>query len=286
MQAKRITEFINAVRELSGVGICYYDLESFFNYGVDGVKNNRGHYCELCERTRALSGGRAYCQHSDREEAVALARMYKEPFFFECHMGMRELIVPIIRLDSLIGIIFVGQCRIEGEDMTLTVRQSAERLGGSPDNFAELYSALPLVDRNLLLNTGKLLSEYYEAMITKSETLNFNGDDEKPPALLAERIKNYLDQEYIRGAKLSRVAARFFVNPSYASRTFSRQYGVSIVDYVNRLKIDRAKLLLSTTDIPLGSIALNVGFSDANYFSRLFKKNVGISPREYRSKKR
>jgi YesN/AraC family two-component response regulator len=140
--------------------------------------------------------------------------------------------------------------------------------------------------KELLLNTGKLLSEYYEAMITKSETLNLNGDDEKPPALLAERIKNYLDQEYIHGAKLSRVATRFFVNPSYASRTFSRQYGVSIVDYVNRLKIDRAKLLLSTTDIPLGSIALNVGFSDANYFSRLFKKNVGISPREYRSKKR
>ena len=286
MAHNEITELIRSFRELTGVGVCFYDTERFFRYHVNGEKDYMGHYCEFCKCVRLLDGGKAACEKSDKGEAIELAHSYKKPFFFKCHMGICELVVPVVKKEKLLGLVFLGQCRIEGEDMTLTVRQSAERLGGSPDGFAELYSALPLVDRNLLLNTGKLLSEYYEAMITKSETLNLNGDDEKPPALLAERIKNYLDQEYIHGAKLSRVAARFFVNPSYASRTFSRQYGVSIVDYVNRLKIDRAKLLLSTTDIPLGSIALNVGFSDANYFSRLFKKNVGISPREYRSKKR
>ena len=95
--ASDITELINAIRELSGAGICYYDLNHFFNYESFGIKNNRGHYCEFCERARALPAGRASCEESDRIGAVELARQYREPFFFECHMGMRELVIPLMR---------------------------------------------------------------------------------------------------------------------------------------------------------------------------------------------
>ena len=49
-----ISVFINAICDLCGVGICYYDLSEFFNYDRLGVRNNRGHYCAFCELTRTL----------------------------------------------------------------------------------------------------------------------------------------------------------------------------------------------------------------------------------------
>ena len=106
--ASDITVLINAIRDLSKVGICYYDLNNFFHYNKWGIKNNRGHYCAFCENTRALPGGRESCEKSDRIEAVRLAMQYKEPFFFECHMGMRELVIPLMHSDMLIGILFIG----------------------------------------------------------------------------------------------------------------------------------------------------------------------------------
>ena len=45
-----------------------------------------------------------------------LIDVYKEPFFFECHLGMRELVLPLLSGENLIGILFVGQCRIAGEE--------------------------------------------------------------------------------------------------------------------------------------------------------------------------
>jgi AraC-like DNA-binding protein len=282
MQAEKITEFIDSVRELYGVGVCYYDLKSFFNYGNDGVKCNKGHYCAFCNRTRDLENGRAMCDASDRERAVGLAREYRTPFFFECHMGMRELIVPLVHLDELVGIIFVGQCRTENEDMTKTVAQSATRLGGDSEEFLALYHALPVVSKNVLLNVGNLLSLYFDAMMVNKEALRI-GDSEEPSSRdLSNRMKTYIDVNYYKDITPLSVSRRFFVNPSYASRIFSKSVGVSMNEYINRLKIDRAKLLLSSSAIPMSSISLNVGFSDANYFARIFKRIVGVSPTKYR----
>jgi ligand-binding sensor protein len=150
--ASDITVLINAIRNLCDVGVCYYDLNHFFHYDKLGIKNNRGHYCTFCEKTRSLPGGRANCEKSDRKEAVYLATQYKEPFFFECHMGMKELVVPLLLENKLLGIIFVGQCRIQGDNHNSIIRNGAQRLGGDVDEMLQLYEQLPLHSQDDLLN--------------------------------------------------------------------------------------------------------------------------------------
>ena len=58
--------------------------------------------------------------------------------------------------------------------------------------------------------------------------------------------------------------------------------GESFKTYLNKIRIKRAKTLLSETNAPVGNIALNVGFDDVNYFSRVFKKQTGMTPGEYK----
>ena len=277
---EKITDVITSLRELCGVGICYYDLKNFFNYNSQGVRGNRGHYCRLCEETRSLPGGKSACEKSDRSEAVMLAEQYKSPFFFECHMGMRELVLPLMRNGTLIGVIFIGQCRMEGEDMRRTVMQNARRLGGDPDRFAALYDSLPLFTRSALMHVGNILQHFFDAQILSSNLLIPVEDVEGQP--LAQRIRKYIDCCYTQNVTPGKLAEKFFVNAAYASRVFSREYGITITDYMNCMRVERAKTLLDATSAPIGSIAINVGFSDANYFSRVFRRITGLSPGEYR----
>jgi len=275
-----ITEIIASLKELSGAGVCYYDLKNFFQYYRYGVRSNQGHYCRLCEETRALPGGRTHCERSDREEAVALAQQYRVPFFFECHMGMRELVSRLMHSDMLIGILFIGQCRIEGEDMHRAIAQRAQQLGGDPEKFAALYDALPLLTHANLISVGKILQLFFDVQILNNTLLVPIETGEGEP--LAHRIRKYIETNFWHYITPGKIAESFFVNASYASRIFSREYGITITEYLHRVRISRAKTLLTATSAPISSIAINSGFTNANYFTRVFRKNTGMNPGQYR----
>ncbi len=279
--AEDISVFINAVCDLCGVGICYYDLSQFFNYDRLGVRSNRGHYCAFCELTRTLPGGRAQCEASDKQCAVQLAAQYREPFFFECHMGMRELVIPLLRGEKLLGIVFVGQCRLQEETGTAAVEKGALRLGGDPAEHRRLYEALPLHTRNELLWIGKILSQYFESKILNRELLSPRTDVGKPDTAAA--MRDYIETNYRLDIAPGTVAEAFFLNPSYASRCFSQRFGTTLGEYICQKRLEHARLLLRSTTAPISSIALNVGYPEPNYFSRIFKKHTGLTPQEYRT---
>jgi AraC-like DNA-binding protein len=282
--ASDISAFINTVRDLCGVGICYYDLSEFFNYNKLGVKNNRGHYCAFCEAVRALPGGHAQCEASDRQQAVTLALQYREPFFFECHMGIKELVVPLLREEKLLGILFVGQCRIRGDNGAPAAEKGALRLGGDPAQLRVLYDALPLADRDDLLRTGRILLQYFDSMILNRELLTPQADSPGPDVDTAAAMRDYIQSHGCYNITPGSVANGFFLNPSYASRCFSRRFGCTLGEYICRVRMERARLLLRSTTAPIHSIALNVGYPESNYFSRLFKKHTGMTPQQYRAR--
>ena len=280
---KEITDFINAIRELSGVGICYYDLNAFFNYDKYGIKNNRGHYCEFCEKARALPGGREACEKSDKGEAIMLAKQYKEPFFYECHMGMRELVIPLIREETLLGLVFVGQSRME-DTCNDKIGLNASRLNGDPAEFLKLYHKLPLVSQKNILNIGTILTQYFDVRIWNNELLSSDTTSVGSNIDLAEAIYRYVQLNYRHKLSTKDIAGEFHVNASYASRRFSQRYQRTITEHISRVRIERAKMLLQETEAPIGNIALNVGFDDINYFSRVFKEITKVSPLAYRKR--
>ncbi|NQU43735.1 helix-turn-helix transcriptional regulator [bacterium] len=73
---------------------------------------------------------------------------------------------------------------------------------------------------------------------------------------------------------------------AHAGRVFRETYGISPVEYMNAIRIERARLFLRDTDLSISEAAYRVGFSSAAYFSRLFKRLTGLSPREFRESQR
>lgn len=94
--------------------------------------------------------------------------------------------------------------------------------------------------------------------------------------------RNFADPDLCLG----RVADLFFYNEKYLSSLFAKRMEMKFTDYLNTLRITRAKALLRESEKPLAEIAKASGYSDPFYFSKVFKKLVRETPSEYRRKKR
>ena len=95
-------------------------------------------------------------------------------------------------------------------------------------------------------------------------------------------IIGYIDANYSEALSVSVLAERFYMSESYFSHFFKKRVGKSVIEYINEIRIRKAKALLEMEDLSISDIACTVGFSDINYFSRKFKAVAGITPSEYR----
>lgn len=100
----------------------------------------------------------------------------------------------------------------------------------------------------------------------------------------ADRICKLIDQAYNKDIDLAYIADKVGFNASYISKLFSREKGETIIDYLNRVRIDKAKMLLRDhPGLKVYEIAHLVGYGDKIYFQKLFKRTVGVTPLEYRA---
>jgi two-component system response regulator YesN len=93
---------------------------------------------------------------------------------------------------------------------------------------------------------------------------------------------DYIEQHYMDTCSLSEVAMRVHFNPTYLSTLFKRETGERFVNYVTKVRIEQAKILLSNTDKKVAEIGQMVGYDDPNYFTTIFRKNNTCTPNQYR----
>ena len=74
------------------------------------------------------------------------------------------------------------------------------------------------------------------------------------------------------------------MSSAYFSTVFSQTTGRSFITYLTALRLEKAKELLTTTNMKLSDIALEIGYNEPNYFSHVFRKSVGMTPKEYRNR--
>ncbi|MDO4327964.1 MAG: AraC family transcriptional regulator [Lachnospiraceae bacterium] len=101
---------------------------------------------------------------------------------------------------------------------------------------------------------------------------------------IVQNCLDYIDFHYQEDLSLDSMAQMHSVTNSYLSALFKKEVGMTITNYINTTRIRQALILLNTTHNSIQSIALHCGFPDANYFTRVFKKYQGMTPKEYRIK--
>jgi len=110
------------------------------------------------------------------------------------------------------------------------------------------------------------------------------GAGTEPPR--AARARRVLDRDLSRPLNLGALAKAAGCAPSHLSRLFRRTYGLSPSAYLLRRRVDKARQLLTDTELPASDIARQLGFHDASHFGRHFRRYAGVNPSAYRTRQR
>ena len=97
-------------------------------------------------------------------------------------------------------------------------------------------------------------------------------------------IKDYIDRNYKKDISAKDVAGILGYSDVYFSKVFKQLFDDNFINYLTKIRIDRAKVLLKDVSFNIKEVGKSVGYADSNYFTKVFKRSIGISPSEYRSK--
>ncbi len=100
-------------------------------------------------------------------------------------------------------------------------------------------------------------------------------------SMLAHYVKDYIDNNFSQAISLDELAEKHFVTSSYLSTAFKEVIGVNYLDYLTSVRLKTAKELLSQKKYKIKTISEMTGFNDQHYFSRAFKRNEGLTPKEF-----
>ncbi|WP_099467386.1 response regulator [Konateibacter massiliensis] len=111
---------------------------------------------------------------------------------------------------------------------------------------------------------------------------NVKGKKQETSSTIIDKAKEYIEKQYHKDISLDEVSKEVDISPYYFSKLFKEETGENFVKYVTNIRMNKAKELLNNTDMSMKEIGLRIGYADPNYFSRIFKKNIGVTPTEYK----
>ena len=116
-----------------------------------------------------------------------------------------------------------------------------------------------------------------------NKTMDIAESIEKTETMV-EKIKNYIDSNIDKKLNREDVADYVFISPNYLTQLFKKETGQTIMEYLFNERLKIAKQKLSDTSLPISTIAVQVGYTNFSHFTKMFRKHVGIPPKEYRKK--
>lgn len=157
-----------------------------------------------------------------------------------------------------------------------------------PVEEAELRAAVEHAIRSITARNRKVDEKNsMERIIKKLTTDPFKTEEGEFPQVRNERIRaalKYIHAHFTEQISLASISDHALINPSYFSELFKKEMGLGFNQYLIGLRLQRAKeLLTDNPGLSIHEISRMLGFQDANYFSRLFRKRVGCSAQEFRT---
>lgn len=190
-----------------------------------------------------------------------------------------DIVVMDINMPLLSGLEVIRQANMECPQTTFII------ISGY-DDFSYTREALKLRVYDYLLKPVDFSG--FEELILRLRREQFDRIEPPAPAPLegelptVNRIVAYINEHFSEDLSLKTLSEKFYMNPAYLSQYFKNKTGMNYHAYLSRLRMEKAKQLLVSTDQPIAEIAARAGFYDYRAFTRRFHREEGLTPSQYR----
>lgn len=215
-----------------------------------------------------------------------------------------DILFSDIYMPGLDGLSMIAAMKSEFEQMQITIltgfrdfdyAQQAIRLGVTrfllkPSKLDEIEEAIGAMIEKIKEAESKSVRRQDSAADTADlavgQEISEEASEEENAAssFIVKNALEYIEENYKQKLKLSDVAEKIYVSQWHLSKLLNKHTGQNFSELLNNVRIEKAKELLKDPSLRIGDIAEEVGFLDMAHFSRVFKKQVGISANEYRNK--
>ena len=233
---------------------------------------------DLCQLVKTTSKGMSMCQHSDKI-AFDTCKKRKSHYIFQCPFGFTEAVTPIVINDIIAGYIMLGKVMIENDVSCVNrVLENSTLLNLDIDDVKKRLTHIVPTSMDNLMSASHIL-DTCASYLYLSKHVNVVGDD------IIHNINSYIKKNIKYKLNIEILCNEFLISRVSLYSLFRENFQSTVAEYIKEYRIKTAKDLLSTTTLQISEIADAIG-QDYNYFSKIFTKTVGVSPKKYRDNNR
>lgn len=265
-------------KKLNHILKSFYEITGLRYSAVDSKYNVVCASCgasDFCARVNATAEGHLRCVHSDTQAAKSITINTKMRIY-RCHAGVTEAVIPIIGEGEIVAYLFVGQILNSEESIEKQWSKARENLSwhSDPDSLEESFKRLNALNYQRIKACAIILRAC-------SSYIWLDGMVKIAALSDMQRVNAYIDANYKNNITLDSMAEELSISKTKLCGLANKQQ-TTIMKLIGHKRMEAAKVYLESTDYAIAEIADIVGISDYNYFAKVFKSVVGVTPRDYR----
>lgn len=273
VNSTRLRRLLSNLHTLTGIWAKIFDAN-----GQDmDIRNDHSAFCAAINATQE---GYARCQQCNvcgiREcRATEMPGLYH----YRCHAGLRTYLMPIMEGGVPIAYLIFGQLLDDSAAAEEQWQQTVGHLDWYAGDLEELHQKY-LQLRQCPKGEIAAFAEVLEALVSY---IQLEGMIRSVEYTDLQRLEIYLDQHYMEPLSLQRISGDLHMGTTKLCALAKRiSGGRTVTQLISLRRVNAAKKMLVSTECPISEVAQTVGFSDYNYFTRIFKTATGMTPRSYR----
>jgi AraC-like DNA-binding protein len=267
----KIIALLQNFHTIVNVRVGFFDLE--WNE-LSAYPNTRSDFCCL---VRAHDNGNSACINCDRAAFQHVSK-YQKAYTYQCHAGLTEIIAPIMSSDDKpAAYLMVGQMRLLNDDKQHweSVCANVKPFNVNLRKLKTAYDALPKLQAAEMHACANIL----QALANYMWLDNYIRVQREP---LSFKLKKYITENIDHVLFLPLLSRKMGVGKTTLCKFCRQDFGMTVNELIRSTRIEQAKKLLQSGDLPIAYIAEKVGILDYNYFTKVIKDETGIAPSTFR----
>lgn len=266
---EKLNSLLDSFYVITGVKCGIYDID----YKEVFFSKKRSDFCAAIQGTNY---GLQRCFDCDAK-ALRYVKQYKEAYIYRCHAGLLEAAIPIVESEEVIAYMSFGQI-LDDQPYDIQWRITQEKCSWykDTDKLKEYFHSLTRLSEKQIKAYIDIASACTSYIWLKRVIRTIQQTD-------SQKLISYINAHFDKSITLDDIAKALCVSKTKLCLIAQKEFGSTVGKLLLKKRLETAKEYLESTTLCISEISNKVGISDYNYFAKIFRNNLGVSPTQYRN---